>query len=108
MKQETPPWLLAKVDQRLALMEHEIGKVTGERPNFTGYSLVMTSVTEPDEDVTPEQFEIWDKSCDNCGRYCPTTLWTGHVTRFTWDVQVILTFGVCPQCKAKWPDGGEG
>lgn len=98
---QEPPWLLAKVDQRLALIRPglELAELMGDT------TVVMTTLTEPPPNATPEQAKRWDRTCDCCGEYCPTTLWTGHVQRVEFGSQVIIVFGVCPTCKERHPDG---
>ena len=96
-EQREPAWLVAKVDQRLALMQ----QATGGPGLFEldDKTVVLLTLTEPGPGATPADFERWDKTCDNCGHYCPSSLYTGHVTREWGKIQAIITFGVCPSCK---------
>jgi hypothetical protein len=91
-----PAWLTPLVDQRLALMEAHLGSTAD-----VGVPLVMTPVSEPGEHATPEEFERWDRTCDNCGAYCPDPMpfWTGHVLRMRGEVQVFFMFGACATCR---------
>lgn len=91
-----PTWLVSKIDQRLALMEEHMGNAAD-----VPAQVVMTPLTEPGEDATKEDFERWERTCDNCGRYCPpdSEFYTGHSVRMRGEVQVIFMFGVCPDCK---------
>jgi hypothetical protein len=93
-----PAWLLAKVDQRLALMKDKLDSPEG-RLALSVMDVVLTPLVEPPEGSTKEQFERWDRTCDNCGKYCPTTLFTGHVIRQFMGTKVNMMFGVCPECK---------
>lgn len=96
-KQE-PAWLIAKVDQRLAQMSQAMDTPEG-RFALSLTDIVLTPLAEPPEGATPLEFERWDKTCDNCGKHCPTSLYTGHVMRLHLGTRVNLTFGVCPECK---------
>jgi len=91
-----PAWLAAKVDQRLALMEEHMGDVSKLPTHF-----VMTPLTEPEENASKEEFDHWERTCDNCGVYCPwpTDFYTGTTVRMRGETQVIFTFGVCATCK---------
>lgn len=88
-----PSWLTAKVDQRLALMEDHIPMES------VGDALIVSMLTEPPPNATPEQMEVWERSCDNCGKHCPGDFYTGHVSRTLHGKPVRITFGVCPSCK---------
>lgn len=90
-----PAWLTAKVDQRLALMADKMGDINLD------YSVVMTPVSEPREGATREEMVRWERSCDNCGLFCPGAFYTGTTTRKGFDTQVIFTFGACPKCAGK-------
>lgn len=112
MSRREPAWLTAKVDQRLAFMAEQFGAVGSTDEMIEAFfkaqpTTLMTPLTEPPENAGQEQFEIWDKSCDNCGKWCPNTLSTGHTSRTKWGTQIIFMFGVCPRCKAAHPDGTE-
>src|SRR5215470_3360685 len=93
-----PTWLAAKIDQRLALMK-EKGALDIARESGTNF--VMTPLTEPDEGASKAEFEAWDRTCDNCGAYCPypTDFYTGNSVRHEGVVQIVFTFGVCATCK---------
>lgn len=91
-----PAWLTAKADQRLALMASghtpvQISKVTA--------SIIMLFLSEPPPDSTPADYATWERSCDNCGRFCPGTFYTGVVKRELHGMEVVITYGVCPDCK---------
>lgn len=95
-----PAWLVAMVDQRLTFMQEKMG---GRDLDLSG-QYVVTPVSEPgssddpNETISPEQMERWDRSCDRCGEYRPDDLYTGHVTREAFGTTVTFTFGVCPTC----------
>lgn len=97
-----PPWLTALVDQRMALMKSkgvfEIAEDT--KP------MIFTHVTEPAPGVTSRARDEWERTCDNCGRYCrPESkgggmeFYTGHVVRNVEGRQVLLAYGVCNDCR---------
>jgi len=92
--QPEPTWLRASIDQRLALMEQHMGNAADVPAN-----VVMTPLTEPEENATDHDREVWERTCDNCGAYCPDEFYTGHSVRMRGNVQVIFMFGVCPSCK---------
>lgn len=89
-------WILSAVDQRVAMIADVLG------PTITAMPIVMTTLTEPPEgeDATAEDFERWERTCDNCGAYCPSDsgFLTGQATREVLGTQVIVTFGACPRC----------
>ena len=100
------PWLSAMVDQRVALMvEHGALEIAREN----GTLLVMSLLDEGDEEMTDEQRERWERTCDNCGKYVPpepergrdgyTGFYTGYTARRIEGVQIMLAFGVCGTCK---------
>lgn len=91
-----PAWLTAAADQRIALMADILGE-----PGKTGlktYGMVMTTLTEPEEGASPEQMKRWEFTCDNCNRYCPTTMVSSHVRRDIGGTPVSVVFGACPRC----------
>jgi len=90
-----PAWLTAKIDQRIAMMKDVLGPAV---EGFADYNVVMTPLTEPPEGASEVAVAMWDGSCDNCGRFCPTLLWTGKSEREVAGVRVVITFGACPQC----------
>jgi hypothetical protein len=91
-----PAWLTAMIDQRMALMEEHLGN-----PANVPANVVMTPLTEPEEDATNADRERWERTCDNCGTYCDndTPFYTGSTVRMRGNVQVIFMFGVCAPCK---------
>jgi len=115
-----PAWLIAAVDQRLALMEEAIGETVAEGIEMfhalTGYrpgedvdvvskvmagDIMMTPLTEPREGASKEELDRWERSCDNCGTWCPDgqLFFTGQMVRDFHGSQVIIIFGMCPLCK---------
>lgn len=98
------PWLQAKVDQRVQFMvEHGALDMARE----SGGKFVMSFLDEGKEDMTEEERERWERTCDNCGRYIPpeperpgyTDFYTGYTQRIIDGVQIVLAFGVCGTCK---------
>jgi len=100
IEEPTPPWLTAKIDQRVALMLDTLGPAVS---GFDEYTVVMTPLTEPEEDATPAEIQRWERACDNCGRYCHVgeNFFTGHLVRDVEGHQVIFMFGACPECARK-------
>jgi hypothetical protein len=90
------PALTAKIDQRLALMSEAL-----QAMQLEGLPLVMVTLTEFAEDATPQQIEEWERTCDSCGKHCPWPIdfYIGHITRDVGLLQVIITYGVCADCK---------
>jgi hypothetical protein len=88
-----PAWLVAAVDQRLALL---MEKLDGTMPE--GVQVLMTPLTEPEEFATKLDMEFWDKSCDHCRKHCPGFLLTGNVVREAFGLPVNITFGACRAC----------
>jgi hypothetical protein len=95
-----PPWLVAQVDQKITFMtEHGALDMARE----SGAMLVMSFLDEGSPDMTDAEREVWERTCDHCGKYVPDegpeTFYTGHVVRFVEDVQIILAYGICGTCK---------
>lgn len=91
----TPPvWLGAKVDQRLALMDEAI-------PDRPKDAIIAMFLAEPDPSATKEESDRWDRSCDNCGTYCPEgeAFYTGTLRLNHRNQRVIVTLGVCSACR---------
>jgi hypothetical protein len=92
-------WMIAKVDQRIALMK-EAGAfdiASGEQP------LIFSFLDEGDHEMTSAELARWERTCDRCGKYVPDigteTFYTGHIVRTIEGRQVILAFGICGTCK---------
>jgi hypothetical protein len=94
-EQHIPIWLDAKVDQRLAQMQEAMPIPV--MAAATGAHVIMVTLTEPDEDATPEQIQQWNLTCDNCGKVDPV-LHTGHMERRVDGVLVVITMGACASC----------
>lgn len=94
-----PPWLRALVDQRLAAVRNTLGNrwSIGQPP------VIMTPATEPREGATEEEFNRWDRTCDSCGTYVPPPgkFFTGHHATEWKKFQIIVSFGVCEDCKRR-------
>lgn len=91
MGDHMPAWLLAAVDQRVALM-------TEHMPEMPFDGIIVTPLTEPPEGATDQQHASWDKSCDNCGTYRVWDLKCGEVTRMFRGSELHIMFGACPDC----------
>jgi hypothetical protein len=97
-----PAWLIAKIDQRLALLDETKlpQSLQSDVWNQAAVTAIVMALEEPDEDATPEQRAAWERQCDNCGTDCSTTdFYTGHIQKVKGTVTVLITFGVCPTCK---------
>lgn len=92
---QPPAWLSAAVDQLLARMQSEVPPAA-----FAGYNVVMTPLTEPPEGASDAVIERYERTCDNCGAYCPDTVpfYTGAVRRTLGSTPVEVTFGACERC----------
>ena len=93
--EDLPPWAIAAIDQRVELLGAIIPFAKkGEVDS------VITPLTEPPEDASKEQYEKWDRACDNCGRFVPEgeQLMTGHCSLVRNGVKIIVTFGACQTC----------
>lgn len=99
-REKEPPWLQAKVDQRIAFMRDKLGDL-GWQLIKRQTALLMTPLTEPDEGASELEFARWEHTCDNCGAYVPRTMWSGSVERMVDGVRVIISFGACPGCAGK-------
>ena len=97
-EEKEPPWLTAMIDQRMALMEQELGPAVD---GLQSYGVVLTLLTEPPEGSSHAVAERWERSCDRCGLYCPddAEFYTGHATRELGGAKVMVAFGMCPACR---------
>ena len=72
-------WMIAKVDQRIALMKEggAFDIATEEKP------LIFSFLDEGDHEMTGEELARWERTCDRCGKYVPDigteTFYTGHI-----------------------------
>ena len=95
-----PPWLIAKVDRRIAeIRDGGAFEIAGDNK-----PIIATFLDEGDHEMTAEEHEKWERTCDGCGQYCPTgedgiNFYTGHTGRIINGRQVLLTYGVCENCK---------
>ena len=101
--QEQPTWLMAKVDQRVALM---VEKGALDTAREAGSTFIFSFLDEGDHEMTKEELARWERTCDNCGRYIPEDapegpdgFYTGHLARTVEGIQIMLAFGVCGTCK---------
>lgn len=97
-----PPWLSSKVDQRFALLRHRV-----DTDEVDADTLVMVMLTEPPEGSSLLTKARWERSCDNCGTYCPpqesadesTNFYVGHCVRRLYGAPVAFVFGTCARCR---------
>jgi hypothetical protein len=95
-----PAWLTAAIDQRLALMVEVMGPSTF--PLAKNYGVMLTPLTEPEEDATQAEMDRWDRTCDNCGKDCTgLEFFAGSAMRSAFGTNVCFTFGVCAECVKK-------
>lgn len=92
-----PAWLVALIDQRIALMD----ELAGDLPQLAdANTIVMTPLTEPREGASEEEFAIWNRQCDRCKADCRgKDFYTGHMHRAWKGMKLLFTFGVCAACK---------
>lgn len=90
----TPSWLTAALDQRLAQMD----TATGGALPLMQFDMVLMPLTEPEEDATPAERERWEFTCDNCGKYAPSTMLSGDITVVHRGMTMAITLGACPEC----------
>lgn len=87
-----PAWLVAMVDQRLALMADMLP------PGAIGeHTVIVTPLAEPPENATARDIRKWENSCDNCGQY-RRDLQTYSTVREHDGVPVEFVFGACERC----------
>lgn len=109
--EEHPAWVTAMVDQRIALM---IEKGALDQAREAGSNLVFSFLNEGDHEMSKEELDHWERTCDHCGRYIPEDapdgpdgFYTGHLTRTVEGIQIILAFGVCGTCTKNPTKGTE-
>lgn len=91
-----PAWFTHKVDQLLAKINHLAPALP------PGMDALMAMLEEPREDATPEEHERWQRSCSNCGAYCPDPVpyYVGHIMRkHKTGTPVAIIFGTCLSCR---------
>lgn len=92
-----PGWLLAAADQRLAELKQAM-PVAVARELMGGVDLLMTPLTEPAEGSSKIRQQMWEHTCDHCGKYLLVGLYIGHVLR-QWDgLPIQIHFGACGDC----------
>ena len=98
----SPPWLVEKVEKRINLIVSQGAVVYAKK---SGAPFIMTFLDEGDPEMTDEERERWERTCDNCGRYIPEDgeFYTGHMARIVDDVQIMIAFGVCGICRSTPP-----
>lgn len=106
-KIDPPPWLVAMVDQRVALMKQSIGEL-GFRKIKRDMGVLLTPLTEPREGATQVEMEEWNFTCDHCGKVDREGLHAGHHVRYVYHVRVELMFGVCSECAKDFGKAADG
>jgi len=87
-------WMREKIAERLSL-----AMPTLRVAKATHYALVMIPLTEPDEDASEGERDIWEFACDRCGADCRgKDFHTGAVTVEPEGQRVTFTFGLCEAC----------
>jgi len=87
-----PAWLVAAVDQRLALMREMIPlEAIGE------HTIIVTPLAEPPENASARDIKRWENACDNCGQY-RRNLKVYSTKRDLHGIPVEFTFGACERC----------
>lgn len=93
-----PDWLVPKIDQRMEWLV-ETGGIKVAKDG--GAPFIFTFVDEGKSEMTLRERERWERTCDNCGVYTPDDgeFYTGYISRIVDDIQVLMAFGVCSNCK---------
>jgi hypothetical protein len=91
------PWLMAKVDQRLALIVEGLGGNLDAFKNL-GTTTIVTPLCEPKED-TEKGVYVWENSCDGCDAFLGSDALTMfHAFRQKGEMKFVFTLGVCEAC----------
>lgn len=111
MSSKTPTWLIEKVDKRVALILEKGGIAMTKE---AGSDFMFTFLDEGDHEMSSEEFERWERTCDRCGRFIPPDapdgpdgFYTGHIAREFEGVQIVLAFGICGTCREDHMKGTE-
>lgn len=95
-----PAWLVAAIDQRVTLMVNAVGGTLPPEKD-----VIFTHLNEPPEGeaATKADFARWDRTCDNCGRFCEPQdpFYVGTATETVQNATVVISYGVCRDCKEK-------
>lgn len=94
---DEPGWLVAAVDQRVALLMDKAGNLL---PEYERQTLVFTVLTEPTTDKVSD-YKRWDRTCDRCGTFVPSPdpFYTGHSQRVSRHGQrIFISYGLCEPC----------
>lgn len=94
-EQKIPAWLDAAVDQRITQLQEVMPLPV--LALVSGANVIFVYLTEPGENPTPDQYEAWQHTCDNCGKVDPG-LRTGHMSRLVEGVVVTIGMGACASC----------
>lgn len=98
-----PPWLLSAIDQRLAVLEHELPPGIFEASDH-----IITPLSVPPLDHTPEDHIRWERSCDCCNTHCPEhgqpPFYITSIELAFKNKSIVVTFGVCDDCAKSLPN----
>lgn len=92
-------WVVPMVNAFMA--EHQVELANAMKA--TSSNIVVTFLNEPADSATPEEREKWERTCDNCGRYCPDDeqFYSAMALRPLLNGRVEITFGSCLGCVKK-------
>lgn len=88
-----PPWLTAKTDQLLALLESKMDLAALSQT----YGIVLLLLDEPESGCTPAQRARWERACSKCDAFTQPGFpyYTGYLVREHKGLMISVTFGVC-------------
>lgn len=94
---DLPSWANHMIDQRLARIAENLPPASLVRV----VPIIVTPLSELREEATKEEYERWDRACDNCGAYCPEPIpfYALVATRQTKGYTVQIHGGSCQKCK---------
>lgn len=98
-----PPWVTALLDQRIQALK------TGEWKGHGMFNDIAKVVVVPLRDKPEEvDSEEWERTCDNCGTYCPPgpedSFYSGMIEKLVNDLRLIFFYGMCPECNKEVED----
>lgn len=90
---DEPAWLVAMLDQRIALV---LDKFADQMDILRNMDMCMLTLTEPPEHETIER---WERTCDRCGTYVPGEgLMLGSALRTAQGIRFVVTLACCEPC----------
>jgi hypothetical protein len=96
--EKVPAWLVAAADQRI---EHMVSHIDLDLLKVENFAIITMPLTEPGiPPGQPMEYEVWDKSCDNCRKFCPDHLFTTALSIERNGVKILVMVGACEQCWA--------